>query len=100
MDNDTGQIVLSLREYLAQIIEPLRKDISELRSAVSKLAVNESEFQYLREQCETHKREIASLTDRVEALENYHKVGMWVFRMSVGVATAVGTAALIAYFVG
>lgn len=96
----SGDVVLSWREYLASVINPLREEVVNLKDAISKLSVNDSEFVYLRQQCEKHKAKIENLENRIEKLEQYHSVGMWAFRLFQGVAVAVAIAAIVSMLLG
>ena len=99
---ETGQLVVNWREIFDLRLEPIRQEMTMTRRAIEKLSegmISAQEWQRMNEQCALMKARLDTLENRVEDLEHYHSVGMWAFRVAVGVTTAVSTAGLIAWLV-
>lgn len=95
---ETGQY-LSLKEYIGITISPLERELSQMRSAIEKLAGSELKLHEL----ENLKLQVASLSEglqelekRLDILEQHDNVSTWLFRFVAGV----GTALLIAWLGG
>ena len=100
---DSGQLVINWREIFELRLGPLQQEMRMMRQALEKLSegmISASEWQRMKEQCQAVQTRLYVLDDRVEELEHYHAVGMWAFRIAVGMTTALSTAALIAYLLG
>jgi len=99
---ETGQLIVPWREILELRLDPLRQEMAMVRRALEKLSegmISAAEWQRLIEQGQAREVRIEALEDRIEDLEHYHSVGMWAFRIVVGVATATATAGVITYLV-
>jgi len=94
---------VSYKEYLSLSIEPLRQEMKMMRQAVEELSkgmVTQAEWQRMRETCRDHEQKLLALDERIDKLEHYHNVGMWVFRAGWGVAGAVIIATTIKFLLG
>lgn len=96
--SETGQH-LSLKDYIALILIPLEREVSNLRSAVEKLTTTQANVHEI----DTLKFQVASLSEmaqelekRLDLLERHDATSTWIFRSVVGV----GTALLIAWLAG
>jgi hypothetical protein len=87
---DTGQH-LSLREYVALILVPLEREVSNLRSGVEKLSgsqANVHEIDTLKFQVASLSEALQELEKRLDTLERHDSVSTWIFRAVVGIGTA------------
>lgn len=92
---ETGQF-LSLKEYIGLTIDPLNRELSNMRSAVEKLAgsqISAHDLDSLKLQVASLSEALQELEKRLDTLERHDNVSTWIFRSVVGI----GTALLIGY---
>lgn len=91
----TDETNISIREYLQLQITTLEREISRLQSS----NVDKARFDQLRLQVASLSEAVQELEQRLDVLEDHDSIGMWAFRLIVGVGTAL-TIGWLSGFIG
>lgn len=95
---ETGQF-LSLKEYIGMTLQPMERDMIQIRSAMEKMAnsqINSHDLDSLKLQVASLSEGLQDLHKRLAILEQHDTISTWLFRT----VALVGTSLLIGWLSG
>jgi hypothetical protein len=95
---DTGKF-MNLKEYISLTLRPIEQQLNQVNQTIDRItgaSISTSQFDQLKLQVASLSELLQELEKRVGNLEKHDSVGVWFFRLTV----TVGTALLIAWLGG